>query len=116
MNPIMQGLQVSVLGLLITFLALGVFILVMVLLQRIFPGQEEAGEESLGDTEEIPVIAIETADDSDEGAVVAVIVAALEHVRASQSSQLGASLTEGKGGWWSARRAESRLGKPESRR
>ena len=115
MNPIMQGLQVSVLGLLITFLALGVFILVMVLLQRIFPGEEEAVEGETAEPEDVPVLAIEASDESEEGAVVAAISAALQYVRASQHSQLGASLAQGKGGWWAARRAESRLGKPERR-
>jgi sodium pump decarboxylase gamma subunit len=110
MNPIMQGLQVSVLGLLITFLALGVFILVMVLLQRFFPGQEEEIEEAADPAEEIPVLTIETTDESEEGAVVAAIAAAVQHIHPSQSSQLGASLAEGKGNWWTARRADAPTG------
>ena len=115
MNPILQGLQVSVLGLLITFLALGVFILVMVLLQRFFPGQEEVVEEAAAGSEETPIVVIETADESEEGAVVAAIAAALQYGYDTRHSSLGKALAEGKGGWWTTRRSEANLGKRERR-
>lgn len=117
MDPIVQGLQVSLLGLLITFLALGVFILIMVGLQRLFPptAEELAGEMS-EEAEETPVVEVETADESEEGAVVAAIAAALNYYRASGRGQLGGSLVEGRSGWWNSRRAEARQGKIERRR
>ncbi len=45
MNPIMQGLSITVCRSGNTFLALGIFILVMTILQKIFPGGKEAQQE-----------------------------------------------------------------------
>lgn len=47
MTPLMQGLQVSLLGLVITFLALGLFILVIVLLKRLFPALPSPAKSAL---------------------------------------------------------------------
>lgn len=108
MNPIVQGLQVSVLGLIITFLALGVFILVMVVLKWLFPGKVETAAEETSPAEEITILVVETADESEEGAVVAAIAAALNYARTARHGQLGDALTQGRGSWWSARGGEKR--------
>ncbi len=118
MNSTLQGLQVSLLALLITFLALGVFILVMILLQRLFPARPEqdaqpSGEESAAQEE--TAVSVISADDSEEGQIVAAIAAALAHVRATNGAQLGESLRAGRGGWWAAQRAASNQG-PVQRR
>ena len=44
MNPIVQGLEITVLGLAVTFTALGIFILVMFVLKRIFREKPENGD------------------------------------------------------------------------
>ena len=41
MNEIAQGWALSVLGILVTFLSMGVFILIMVVLKRLFPYKED---------------------------------------------------------------------------
>lgn len=116
MNPIMQGLEVSLLSLIITFLSLGVFILVIIVLQRIFPSQaEEEGQEVEALEEEQAVISVTSADESEEGAVAAAIAAALNYYQAASRAQLGGSLREGRGAWWVSRRAEASLGKVERR-
>lgn len=108
MDPIVQGLQVSVLGLIITFLALGVFILVMVVLKWLFPNKEAAHEEETAVLEEPEVLVVQTADDSEEGQIVAAIAAGLNHVRAAKHGQLGDALTQGRGSWWKPGSGEKR--------
>jgi sodium pump decarboxylase gamma subunit len=108
MSPFVQGLEVSILGLVITFLALGVFILIMVGLQKLFPGEVEAKETA--QVEETPVLEVQTADSSDEGAVIAAIAAAVAYTRAAGRANLGETLQQQRGGWWTARRLEARIG------
>lgn len=118
MDPILQGLQISLLGMILTFLALGVFILIMVGLKRFFPpSAEEVGNlEEAAEEAETPLIEVESADESEEGAVVAAISAALSYFQARQGGQLGQALQKGRSGWWAARRAEAHEGKTEQRR
>jgi hypothetical protein len=112
MNKFGQGLEVSLLALIITFLALGVFILVMVVLQRIFPPPvEEEEKETEPGQEETPLVSLTIADESEEGAVAAAIVAALTYYQAAGRVQLGSALREGRGAWWVSRRSEASLGK-----
>lgn len=47
-NELIIGLRLSVIGLSVTFLALGLVILVMVLLIRLFPDRGESGQEESG--------------------------------------------------------------------
>jgi len=116
LNNFAQGLEVSLLAMVITFLALGVFILVMVVLQRIFPpAAAEQGQEGEAREDEPEVLSVTSADESEEGAVAAAIAAALNHFQAAGRTQLGSSLREGRGAWWVSRRAEARLGKAERR-
>ena len=98
MNPILQGLEVSVLALTITFLALGVFILIMVVLKRLFPAPPEA-ERGAPPQAETP----EEGDEGDEGAVVAAIAAALEEFRARGES--GGEPEKGRPAWGTSRRS-----------
>jgi Na+-transporting methylmalonyl-CoA/oxaloacetate decarboxylase gamma subunit len=106
-ETILQGLQISGLGLFITFLALGVFILIMIGLQRLFPGKEESDEVEA-------VIEIQTDEPGEERAIVAAIAAALTYAeekgQLKSNSQLGNTLQEPRGGWWQAGRGRAAQG------
>jgi Na+-transporting methylmalonyl-CoA/oxaloacetate decarboxylase gamma subunit len=109
MTSLAQGLNVSLLGLVITFLALGVFILIMIVLQKLFPGKAEQQVEQL--VEDAPmVLEVKTSDDSLEGEVIAAIGAAVTYVRQSGRGQLGGSLAQPRGEWWAARLVSARGG------
>ena len=115
MNPYLQGLQVSLSALIITFLALGVFILIMILLQRLFPAQAEEGQESGDAPEEEFVLTVTSTDESEEGAVAAAIATALNFFQGAGREQLGGALREGRGDWWVSRRAQASQGKVDRR-
>jgi len=109
------GLQVSLLGLMITFVALGVFILIIFLLKSLFPAETAPKEDG---TRKPAEIASETVVDEDLGEVVAAIAVALDHARigpGSRSTSLGQSLQEGRGSWWAARRSEAGEGSVKQR-
>ena len=95
MDNIQTGLMVSAIGLIVTFTALGVFIGVIVLLQKLFPPKPETRVSVV----EQPVVAISEgtsqSDDSDE-AMVAVLAAAA-YLRSRRSDQLGSTLLSGPG-------------------
>lgn len=101
MDTIQTGLIVSAVGLLVTFTALGVFIGVIVLLQKLFPPKKEAEESA----EELPVAAIaeatSEANDSDEPLVA--VLAAAAYLRSRRSGQLGSSLMTGPGPYRTSR-------------
>ena len=102
------GLEVSVLGLLITFAALGVFILIILALKALFRA-EPAKTEVPEAVEEAPVV-VEVQTPDAESEVVAAIAAALMAVRTARSASLGQSLQHGRGSWWAAQRADAREG------
>ncbi len=109
MDPIVQGLEITILGLTVTFTALGVFILVMMLLKRIFRVKIEEIETT---TEEVAVSGnasdYVTADDDSE--LIAVIAAAVSYVRGKTLSSLGSTLENGKGSWWVSNRSTAKQG------
>ena len=116
MNELVEGLEVSVLGILITFTALGVFILIMIVLQRLFPSAEtDPSAKTQSEMGEQPLVEVQIEETGEDAAVVAAIAAALSYLRARSQSSLGSSLQEGRGGWWSSRKMEARLGKIEKR-
>jgi Na+-transporting methylmalonyl-CoA/oxaloacetate decarboxylase gamma subunit len=100
-----QGLVISAIGLLVTFLALGIFILIMILLKKLFPYKEEnqTGEKEDEETYAEPnaVAAMETLASEEEE--MAAAIASLIYLRGQQSTQLGASLLEGPGRYWAAK-------------
>ncbi|MRS03740.1 hypothetical protein EG832_11055 [bacterium] len=101
MDNIQTGLMVSAIGLIVTFSALGVFIGVIVLLQKLFPPKPEAEETA----KEQPVVVMSEAskesEDSDE-ALVAVLAAAA-YLRSRRSGQLGSTLLAGPGPYRTSR-------------
>jgi hypothetical protein len=116
MNSTLEGLQVSVLSLLITFLALGVFILVMVILQRLFPPPAEELVEEAGPALEEPLaLEVTSPDESEEGAVAAAIAAAIAYFQLENRDQLGGSLREGRGAWWASHCSQALFEKVERR-
>jgi Na+-transporting methylmalonyl-CoA/oxaloacetate decarboxylase gamma subunit len=105
LNPITQGLIISGLGLFITFFALGIFILVIILLQRFFPVRHEP-ENAVSQPEESPIeVQVDTCGDEQE--VAAAIAVAIQVFR-SRQTELGSSLGSGRGSWWYAGRAAAR--------
>lgn len=100
MSPDFQtGLMVSVVGLSITFLALFIFIGVIMLLKAVFPYKAEAQEDN-DDESDAETVAYEATSAEDEE--VAAALAAVMFVRGRRSNSLGASLTEGHSPFWTA--------------
>ncbi len=113
MSEFTQGLVVSVLGISITFLALALFILVMVVLKKMFPVKpvEEEAVEEVG----TPAGTVEIVNEAvvDEEEVAAAIAVALACFQQRRQSQLGAALMQGRGQWWSTHRASANQGIPQ---
>jgi Na+-transporting methylmalonyl-CoA/oxaloacetate decarboxylase gamma subunit len=99
-TDIQIGLVVSVVGLSITFLALAVFIGVIVILQKLFPVKAENEEEDEGTTISIDANSINQ-DEINETLVAA--LSAAVYLRYRGSGQLGASLLTGPGPYWTSR-------------
>lgn len=110
MSEFNQGLLISIVGILITFFALGVFILIMVVLKKLFPykGAANEGENEDEETYEEPavILAAESSSNVDEERVAA--IGALIYLLGQHSNQLGASLLEGPGRFWSAKQQSKR--------
>jgi sodium pump decarboxylase gamma subunit len=70
------GLMVSIVGLSITFIALGVFIGVIYLLKAIFPYKPEAEEGEKEDSEELSIVS--KVDDEEVAAAIAAVIYAKE--------------------------------------
>lgn len=99
MNPILQGLNLSLLGLGLTFAALGLFVVVMIVLERLFRARPTVDETHRQLSE--PAASATSGDTQDEE-VAAAIVAAMTHLRSVDicRSDLGAALEAGRGAWW----------------
>jgi len=94
------GLLISVVGLVVTFSALLIFIGVMVLLQKLFPVKKQA-ETPQSIVEEKPSeLTIETESGDDE---IAAALAAIAYIRSQNTGQLGASLLYGPGPYRTSR-------------
>lgn len=107
---LLAGLSIALAGLIIVFLALGLFALVINLLGKIFAEKEPAQEQAASDVQETPsdsVLAVES-DPSDDLPVV--IATAISYFRAHANNTLGAALEEGKSGWWAMNRMNARQG------
>ncbi|MDO8971949.1 MAG: OadG family transporter subunit [Saprospiraceae bacterium] len=100
MDNIQTGLMVSAIGLIVTFTALGVFIGVIVLLQKLFPVKKEAISEAVTATEPLNIVTAKE-EDSDE-ALVAILAAAV-YLRSRRSDQLGSALLTGPGPYRTSR-------------
>ena len=94
MTDFQTGLLVSAIGMSVTFLALGIFIGVIVLLQKLFPPKPESAEDEGEGSEETVVMAVESESGAEE---IAAAIAAVTYLRSRRSGQLGASLLSGPG-------------------
>ncbi|NPV78287.1 MAG: OadG family protein [Anaerolineae bacterium] len=103
MNPILQGLYVSAVGIVVLFITATIFYFVIVGLQRIFP--EKADTEAAAELASEPIALTETSSEDDE--IAAVIAVAIQHVRLRTQSGLGTALQQGRGSWWSANLLEA---------
>lgn len=99
MNTVLQGLNLSVIAIGLTFAALGLLILAMILLERIFRTRRLLPDER--ETEETPVVGT-LSRDTEEEEIAAAIVVALAHLRSLDlgRSGLGTALEAGPGPWW----------------
>jgi len=101
-----EGLTISLLGILVTFLALGIFILLMVVLQKVFPYREKNAVDQVSPAEP----QVESTPDDEEQMVAAAIAAAVSAVRAVPHGDLGSALREERSPWWSANLLHARQG------
>jgi Na+-transporting methylmalonyl-CoA/oxaloacetate decarboxylase gamma subunit len=97
---LMQGLSISISGLLITFLTLGVFIFIMFGLQRLFPARHENEQLQMPIKPE-PCAPVES---SEEEEIAMAIATAIIYLRAESQQSLGKSLESGPGPLWTSRR------------
>jgi Na+-transporting methylmalonyl-CoA/oxaloacetate decarboxylase gamma subunit len=101
LNEILQGLQISVLGIVITFAALLMVILVIILLTRVFPAKPEA--EKGAKVEPAVIHDAETREDEEVAIAIAIALSRLQAgVRCRNG--LGTELATGHGAWWKAGR------------
>jgi sodium pump decarboxylase gamma subunit len=104
----MPGVVLLVVGMTVLFAAMGVLILVMVVLERVFRSRPQApGEQGPEETELKGRSRCDTKDEE----VVAAIAAALAYLRSLEigRSGLGKALEVGRGSWWAMGRAQQRL-------
>lgn len=105
---IAQGWTLTVLGLIVAFLAMSIFVGTILLLKKLFPYQEEANE---GEAEETPaeVEAQVMAASSIEAEVAAIAVAIVAaRVARQQHARIGQALQAGRGSWWAAGQLSAR--------
>jgi len=108
-NVITQGLTLSVVGLVVAFAFMALFILTMVVLQALFPAKKPAPVQVFDSPlVEAPAEISAAAEDDDELSVVAAITVAVASLRALNQSKLGESLNSGRGTWWMANRLAAR--------
>jgi Na+-transporting methylmalonyl-CoA/oxaloacetate decarboxylase gamma subunit len=107
LSDISQGWSLTLLGLIVAFSAMAIFIGVIVVLKRFFPYKEEAEEEEEvapeTPAEEAPVAVASTVE-----AEVAAIAVALVAARQKNRSPIGEALHSGRGSWWVANQLSSR--------
>ena len=116
MQAIIQGLELSLMSIITTFLALGMFIGIILLLRLAFPMQprrrkiEEEDEGEAPDSEEEIIINVAAAAQESDDALTAAIAAAVYVKNAYQTdtpvvirrstSGLGARLEQPRSRWW----------------
>ena len=102
MDLITQGLTLSLTGIVVTFASLGLFILIIILLQKFFPSEEAEPSTSIeGGSVALPEA---TGIDLDQGTAAAIAIA-ISHFQSleSEASGIGSALVQGPGPWWRAR-------------
>lgn len=100
MTDFQTGLLISVVGLVVTFSALLIFIGVMVLLQKIFPVKKKAEVTAPASTEKVEEISVMTESGEEE---ITAALAAIAYLRSRNGGQLGATLLYGPGPYRTSR-------------
>ena len=101
MNELLQGLTISILGILITFAFLGALILVIVLLREIFKMPHEEVRSEIRETDERNVLLTDQDNDRLKALAAAVAVATLK-ADLQSDPRLGQALENPPGRWWQA--------------
>jgi len=102
-DQIVQGLQISFLGMGLTFFALAVLILIMILLDRLFRSNGRASEsERSGSSLGALKAGVPRERDAQEEEVAVAIAVALAFLglQVGDRGSLGDTLAEEKGAWW----------------
>jgi Na+-transporting methylmalonyl-CoA/oxaloacetate decarboxylase gamma subunit len=107
-SNITDGLLISAIGIAVAFTFMGIFILTMVVLQRLFPAKKEDITIVTAEPVAAEPILITIEEDDEEQAIVAAIVVAMNHARAQRMSTLGSGLEAGRGVWWVANQMAAR--------
>lgn len=115
MSAIGQGVLLLVIGMTILFAAMGLLILAMVILERLFRTRRLVPEEREPDATEADS---KLARDTEEEEVAAAIAVALAHLRSLEicRSGLGTALEVGRGSWWMKGQLQQRPIHSSSRR
>ena len=97
-----QGLLISLMGISLTFLALGLLIVVMILLERFTRPKTQPQVDKVALDTDTP-----TRNTADEEIVAAIAVAVARMRSATvQSADLGVTLEAGPGAWWTSGRSQ----------
>ena len=107
MTDFMKGLSILVWGWGASFVAMAVFMGLILLLRRIFPYKAEV-EESEAEGEAETTLVLDTEAVSEDEEVVAAIAAAVGYLRAKSQTRLGGTLESGRGRWWVSNRLSTR--------
>ena len=99
MNELGQGLALSGIGILITFSALGILILLIVILKTLFP-EREAGTSAPAADEGLPSGIDPDREDLKRKAAAAGVVVLLRKRAISGRGRLGSELEKPVGQWW----------------
>jgi Na+-transporting methylmalonyl-CoA/oxaloacetate decarboxylase gamma subunit len=83
LSELSQGLMISIAGLALAFIFMAVFMLVIIILQKLFPPKPLEEEGTGGEVEEQPVTMITTVEGEEESIVAAIAVA----IRFAQSTK-----------------------------
>lgn len=102
MDLLVQGLTLSLAGLVITFASLGLLILIIILLQRFFAPTEPV-EETAAKPTSVSLPQTMAPDPASETA--AAIAIAIEYYRnlEAEASSIGSAFSQGPGAWWYTR-------------
>ncbi len=105
---IWQGVSISVMGMGLTFVTLGLLILTTSLLKRFSPGETQLPVSNETAPDEKPAVNAAGQDTEEEIAVA--IAVALTHLRSADVhyGDLGATLEAGRGPWWMAGQTQQR--------
>jgi Na+-transporting methylmalonyl-CoA/oxaloacetate decarboxylase gamma subunit len=116
LNPLLEGLNISLLGLSLTFAALGLLILIIWILDRAFRAAPVSRPPTPSpEARERPISTLERESEEEEIAVaIAIALSQLRSVEICRAG-LGRSLEDGRGRWWSPSAHRLRSAAPSGR-